>query len=908
MLGLGVASCREKRSDGFSTVRTVNFLSVTFINVFTLLWVFAVSLQASSIVHKTVCEGGNLTLSCTLNGSNISWTGISGKNLHTGRNLSKPGINRSESGTYKCQNSNNSSEQYNVTVKYGAEGTILSRFSNFSLGETINISCDVKGVPAVSEVIWIFKKNATSQVTIQTGKSPKLTYKNASCSLQGEYICCPKNSVSNARNGTTLVTVKGCPVTEPTFSSPVTRSGNTTMADKSNNPLLPILLAIFFGILLVVAAVGGYLYFRRQRHQCCCSAYCHGFFSVQSEPSPPSPNKRPSLTNFSKFKHGPIRADSFASYVKFMHTDGDYKFNQEFESLRSVHIKSKSWTHSEKADNQSKNRYGNVVAYDHSRVILSPAENEPESHYINANYVDSFKKANAYIATQGPMANTINDFWRMVWEQNCTVIVMITNIIERGRHKCAMYWPSRQAKSEVHGPLRVTYLDEEAFAHYTVRRFEVKPVDHSTHYSQDASEDEVQPMIVSQYHFTGWPDHGAPDFGCEYPALDFILKSAAASEDGAGPIIVHCSAGVGRSGAYIVIHSMVKRMHETGDVNIFDFVAHIRQQRNHLVQEECQYIFLHDAILHYIESGFKLSIPADDLKDYVQKLRKNLSSQSKLEVEFEGLDAIQVKHYNLKQAKRGCNIGKNRSVDYIPADSARVELFPRPREEGSDYINASYLSGFWKSQAYIATQYPLEDTTQDFWRMVWQENCRSLVMLLSKAELEQDYYHSYLPPAYETCRFGDYEVTIDSEATRGDIVVRELRMVSIKDPSEYRNIRHFHFLHWPEDGAPWSGQTILQLICKVDNWEKEVRLNAKPFELIGPIVVHCNYGVGRTGVYCLLHTMYHQLKREKGVSIYQIARLYNHQRPHCILTKEQYEFCYDTLLEYIEADCSLHLV
>lgn len=192
--------------------------------------------------------------------------------------------------------------------------------------------------------------------------------------------------------------------------------------------------------------------------------------------------------------------------------------------------------------------------------------------------------------------------------------------------------------------------------------------------------------------------------------------------------------------------------------------------------------------------------------------------------------------------------------------------------------------------------------------MVWQENCRSLVMLLSKAELEQDYYHSYLPRAYETCRFGDYEVTIDSENTRGDIVVRELRMVSIKDPSEYRNLQHFHFLHWPEDGAPWSGQTILQLICKVDSWEKEVQVHAKPYEVIGPIVVHCNYGVGRTGVYCLLHTMFHQIRREKSVSIYQTARLYNHQRPHCILTKEQYEFCYDTLVEYIEADCSLHLV
>ncbi|RMX56715.1 hypothetical protein pdam_00015776 [Pocillopora damicornis] len=792
---LVAASNRVKPPDGFSARQPVKFIPVILVNVFMLLWLFVGSLNALS-EDLTFIEFDNMTLKCPLVALNasINWTGRNGEHLHTGQNFSKSSINRTMSGIYKCRNSSSSEHSFNVTVQYsshlitkpglpvifnGAEGEISSKTTNFTFGQKIEISCQIYGVPPVSEVVWFF--------------------------------------------------------------------GNISILNDS------------------------------------CS-------------------------NISEYKHGTIPVENFAAHVKLLHTDGDYRFNQEFESLQSVHVKSKTWINSEKPENQSKNRYNNIVAYDHSRVILSLTENEPDSHYINGNYVDSFKKVNAYIATQGPMANTIKDFWRMVWEQNCTVVVMITNIIEKGRHKCAMYWPSKQAKSEAHGPLRVTYLDEEAFAHYTLRRFEVKPVEHSTHYSQDATEDEVKPMIVCQYHFTGWPDHGAPDHGCEYPALDFIFKSSAASQEGAGPIIVHCSAGVGRSGAYIVIHSMMKRMIEMRDVNIFDFVAQIRQQRNHLVQEECQYIFVHDALLHFIESGFQLSIPIDELKDHVQKLRKNCSSTSGLEVEFEDLSAIQVRYYNLKQAKRGCNLAKNRSIDYIPADSSRVELYPRPREEGSDYINATYLAGFWKSEAYIATQYPLAETTDDFWRMVWQENCRSLIMLLSKAEMEEGFYHRYLPPLNETTRFGDYEVTADSEATRGDILITELRMVSIKDPSEYRNIQHFHFLHWPEDGNPWSGQTILQLICKVDSWEREVRLNAKPFEVIGPVVVHCNYGVGRTGAYCLLHTMYHQIEREKSVSIYQIARLYNHQRPRCVSTLGQYEFCYDTLVEYIEADCSLHLV
>ncbi|XP_066030559.1 receptor-type tyrosine-protein phosphatase epsilon-like isoform X4 [Pocillopora verrucosa] len=928
MHGLVAASNRVKPPDGFSARQPVKFIPAILVNVFMLLWLFVGSLNALS-ENLTFIEFDNMTLKCPLVALNasINWTGNKGEHLHTGQNFSKSSIKRNMSGIYKCRNSSSSEHSFNVIVQYGAEGDISSKTTNFTFGQKIEISCQIDGVPPVSEVVWFFRNRSIDDSCSNiSGNISRLKYRNASCDLQGNYTCSPRNTLKEnpgftARNGSTIVHVKGCPVSSTTVSASDSTTPTPTKSDKHAAGI--VILGVFVGVLVVAAAVGAFLWLRYRRCQCCCKKYCNVFFP--SDPIPPdTPTKprRPSLVGYSKYKHGAIPVENFAAHVKLMHTDGDYRFNQEFESLQSVHVKSKTWINSEKPENQSKNRYNNIVAYDHSRVILSLTENEPDSHYINGNYVDSFKKVNAYIATQGPMANTIKDFWRMVWEQNCTVVVMITNIIEKGRHKCAMYWPSKQAKSEAHGPLRVTYLDEEAFAHYTLRRFEVKPVEHSTHYSQykyssrmvtiginwDATEDEVKPMIVCQYHFTGWPDHGAPDHGCEYPALDFIFKSSAASQEGAGPIIVHCSAGVGRSGAYIVIHSMMKRMIEMRDVNIFDFVAQIRQQRNHLVQEECQYIFVHDALLHFIESGFQLSIPIDELKDHVQKLRKNCSSTSGLEVEFEDLSAIQVRYYNLKQAKRGCNLAKNRSVDYIPADSSRVELYPRPREEGSDYINATYLAGFWKSEAYIATQYPLAETTDDFWRMVWQENCRSLVMLLSKAEMEEGFYHRYLPPLNETTRFGDYEVTADSEATRGDILITELRMVSIKDPSEYRNIQHFHFLHWPEDDNPWSGQTILQLICKVDSWEREVRLNAKPFEVIGPVVVHCNYGVGRTGAYCLLHTMYHQIEREKSVSIYQIARLYNHQRPRCVSTLGQYEFCYDTLVEYIEADCSLHLV
>ncbi|XP_015770016.1 PREDICTED: receptor-type tyrosine-protein phosphatase F-like [Acropora digitifera] len=653
---------------------------------------------------------------------------------------------------------------FGLSLPASSEGIVVKE------GENKTLNCSLSGSP----INWTSPLN-------ESRNGQYFHISNFTCNKNnGTYTCCntsnlEAHNVKCARDANNKTTTPpgssiGTSTTVMTAKSSSTVSATSSPTKRSVFPLLLVILSLLLCFFIGVCVVGITLRYRRRLH-CCCKAYCNGFFSVQADNPPSTPKRRTSLLSVARPQ--PQTIIDFWRMVWEQNCTIVVMITKTIEKGRVSETSLKRLQLVNTCDMIVSLRFFFwYVLDDHSRVVLSPLENDPESHYINANYVDSFKKTNAYIATQGPQPQTIIDFWRMVWEQNCTIVVMITKTIEKGRRKCEMYWPTNEARSAVRGPLRITYLDEEAFAFYTVRRFEVKPVDQKSHYCQDMAEDEVKPMIVSQYHFTGWPDHGAPDPGCEYPALSFI----------------------------------------------------------------CQYIFVHDALLHYIESGFRLAIPIDDLKDYVHKLEKNLST---LDIEFKRLKEIEVKHYNLKQARRGCNIAKNRSVDFIPADSARVQLYPRPREEGSDYINASYLPGFWKSQAFIATQYPLEDTTNDFWRMIWQENCRSIVMLISKAELELDYYHSYLPAEHERSRFGEYEVTLDSVQTRGDVVVREMKMASIKDPSEHRNIRHFHFLHWPEMGNPGSGQTILQLVDKVDSWEKEVAESANPSEVIGSIVVHC---------------------------------------------------------------------
>ena len=121
--------------------------------------------------------------------------------------------------------------------------------------------------------------------------------------------------------------------------------------------------------------------------------------------------------------------------------------------------------------NKTKNRYANVVAYDHSRVILRTIEGIPGSDYINANYLDGYRKSNAYIATQGPLPNTFADFWRMIWECNSSCIVMMTKLEERNRLKCDQYWPSRG--TETYGSIQVTLIDSLELATYNLRTFTI---------------------------------------------------------------------------------------------------------------------------------------------------------------------------------------------------------------------------------------------------------------------------------------------------------------------------------------------------------------------------------------------------------------------------------------------------
>ncbi|EDQ89670.1 uncharacterized protein MONBRDRAFT_8034 [Monosiga brevicollis MX1] len=225
--------------------------------------------------------------------------------------------------------------------------------------------------------------------------------------------------------------------------------------------------------------------------------------------------------------------------------------------------------------NLLKNRYGNIVAYDAGRVKLSQIGDDPSTDYINASWVDAYKQPNGYIASQGPVPNSFLDFWRMVWEQNACTIVMVTHEVEKGRIKCHRYWPDPTSTPPTqtlsYGDVTVTHLRAEAHRHFVVRTFLVRC--------------NSEERTVKQFAYTSWPDHGVPLTTAELLGFRNAVNAGTPNKD--VPIVIHCSAGVGRTGTYIAIDTLVKQCLDMGGMpNVDAVVRDMRLRRNYMVQTE----------------------------------------------------------------------------------------------------------------------------------------------------------------------------------------------------------------------------------------------------------------------------------------------------------------------------------
>ncbi|XP_059050770.1 tyrosine-protein phosphatase Lar isoform X1 [Achroia grisella] len=633
----------------------------------------------------------------------------------------------------------------------------------------------------------------------------------------------------------------------------------------------PIIAALMLSLCLVLVFI-----LKRRRQPCKTpdqAAVTRPLMSADvgfGAPSDPVEMRRLNFQTPAMISHPPIPISELSDHIDRLKTNDNLKFSQEYESIEPG--QQFTWDHSNMEVNKPKNRYANVIAYDHSRVILQPIDGILGSDYINANYCDGYRKHNAYVATQGPLQETFTDFWRMCWELRTSTIVMMTKLEERTRIKCDQYWPSRG--SETYGMMTVTIAEVQELATYCIRTFQV------------TKNGGAERREIKQLQFTAWPDHGVPDHPA--PFLQFLRRVRALNPPDAGPLVVHCSAGVGRTGCFIVIDSMLERARHERTVDIYGHVTCLRAQRNYMVQTEDQYIFIHDALLEAVVCG-DTEVPARNLHAHIQKLMRidSIENITGMELEFKKLANMKADSNRFVSASLPCNKHKNRLVHILPFESCRVCLTPR---DGSDYINASFVDGYRYRSAYIATQGPLPDTTDDFWRMLWEHNSTIIVMLTKLKEMGREKCHQYWP-SDRSVRYQCFVVDPIAEYNMPQYILREFKVTDARDGAS-RTVRQFQFTDWPEQGVPKSGEGFIDFLGQVHKTKEQ-------FGQDGPITVHCSAGVGRTGVFITLSTVLERMQYEGVVDVFQTVRTLRTQRPAMVQTEDQYDFCYRAALEYL---------
>ncbi|KAF8362883.1 clr-1 [Pristionchus pacificus] len=612
----------------------------------------------------------------------------------------------------------------------------------------------------------------------------------------------------------------------------------------------------------------------------------------------------------------PIPAESLPQEFIMKHRDSDYLFTQEFEALPGPKLPATA-----SSRNISKNRYKDIVAFDETRVKLSKVNGVETNDYINANWIKSYGGRKRFIASQAPLDGTVQDFWRMIWEHDIRIVVMLSNLVERGRNQSAKYWPdelSTPHPQNVGGGFSILPCGQQYMADHCIRTFDLTyqgpPLTAnggagSTRASPEAtgsitseyanvpssrgsigavmdgragSLNEInhgETRRVYQYHFTAWNDYKAPE--CPTGLLRFLMKLRSLPEFEQYATIIHCSAGVGRTGTLIAIDSLIDQCQKEGKADVFGFVVGMRKQRNLMVQNTEQYVFIYRALAEHQMFG-ETDRSVDEFTKHWRELSRK---RGELRDEFERLKNTLEVPPTHKFAEK--NPDKNRFPAAVPYDNKRVILAPViGGHADAQYINASTVKGHF--YPYILAQDPLgDDTTYDFWRMIVDHNVATIVMLTPEEEFAAD--EKYWPPKSSTARFNTFTVeNLREEQWRSHCRERTLSVHAGSDKP--RAVVQFSLAGWkPGTERPTDTEAMMSVIGRVIERQSTLSDDA------APILLHSRNGSTECGVFCAISLLIERLKAEERVDVFQTVHGIRHTRPQTFATIEEYEFVYETI-------------
>ncbi|XP_039268450.2 uncharacterized protein LOC120343362 [Styela clava] len=643
------------------------------------------------------------------------------------------------------------------------------------------------------------------------------------------------------------------------------------------NPIV-IVLPIVIIILIIIIIILIVLLWRKRQNK-------------KEEQTPPPPPTAVSQTRHAHInaafsdnvyenptKDTSIAVENLRSTYQSKHADEDRLFREEYRALATeVSELNIHYSYAMAPEVREKNRFSNIHPANESRVVLRREGTFMYSDYINASYIDGYRQPRKFIAAQGPLPNTMSDFWYMVWEQESTVIVMLTRVNESGRKKCEKYWPDNREQSTFEN-LIVSSVNEVEYGPIVKRTFEL--------WNPNQSE---KKLMVEQFHYITWPDHGVPITTSD---LFYLRRMVLESQvNNPSPIIVHCSAGVGRTGTFIALDYLSQQMERESKVDIYGVVFNMRKKRKEMVQTVEQYGLLHKLMLE------KHLFGTTDLK--TAEFGNTYGSH------YEAVD-IEDGFYNLSIVPPiigDINIPEDartkiRDKDVVPYDHCKVVIRMRPSEDSARFINASFVKTYGANEVMIACQGPVQSNVEDFWRVILDNNVSCIVMLSKLDEGEEEHCSQYWPTNCENPRsFGDITVSMQSETKENEFTERWIQVSEkVLHLRRSLNVMQLQYEKWPRTGVPTNGADILSIIARSHSSKKILSGNRTT-----PILVHCRDGAGRTGTFCAVANLVERLKNEDRIDIFRTVKDLRDMRPLMVRTLEQYRFCFKTVQEYLDS-------
>ncbi|KAK3756429.1 hypothetical protein RRG08_029099 [Elysia crispata] len=567
----------------------------------------------------------------------------------------------------------------------------------------------------------------------------------------------------------------------------------------------------------------------------------------------------------------------------------DSHFKDEFSSIPMANNSPQTAGLAEK--NIKKNRYKNIIPYDSSRVLLQADHSKGHSDYINASFVKGYKTGESFIASQGPNDLILNDFVRMLWEHKVDKVVMLTNLIELGKKKCNMYWPTEG--EEEYDEVTVGLLTTHVFADYTIRHLRLSK-------SGEPARD------VTQFHFTAWPDKSVPE--SPWGLVDFHQRVMAVPGSGPVlrviavpepvPVLVHCSAGVGRTGTFIALCNLLQEAEDTGKMNFLDTLWKLRQDRMHTIQTAAQYMFLHKAAL----VGHTLAGSTIQVKDMYERLSALESENGRsFGQEFEAVVAVCAA--TIQQAKESReepeesvynntgsagNKSKNRLSNILANEAFRPVLIAEAHNEDT-YINAVFVPSLTQSNHDILTQLPLPSTVTDFWRLVTQFNVGLVVAFDVDSGNSDETIGEFLPKS-------------ETEPFENDRFLVEARL-----PSESKLFNKFTLIvhqklvpGMDHSGAP-KVKNLTLLVCKNSHLDPkcifELQEKIKSCRPSGKsrVVYMSRNGADHCGLMCVQSILLDRLEADQCLTVPLVVGSIKAIRPQVIPTVDEYKCLYQVL-------------